>query len=98
MNDPVAQLEQNAVALRGLGARRIGVFGSCARGEESTRSDVDVFVEFDPAQRTFRNFNALYELLERIFGRKVDLVTDGSLSERSARIILPTVRYAALGS
>ena len=98
MNDPVTQLEQNAGALRGLGARRIGVFGSCARGEESSGSDVDVFVEFDPAQRTFRNFNALYELLERIFGRTVDLVTDASLTDRSARIILPTVRYAALGS
>ena len=28
--------------------------------------------------------------------RPIDLVTDGSLSERKARIILPTVRYATI--
>lgn len=98
MTDPVAQLERNSTAIRELGARRIGVFGSCVRDEETPRSDVDVYVEFEPDSHTFRNFNALYEMLEHIFSRKVDLVTNASLTDRSARIILPTVRYAALGS
>ena len=96
--DPIIQLEQHAAELQQLGARRIGVFGSLARNEATSESDVDVYVEFEPSKRTFRNFNALYELLESIFGRTVDLVTDAALSARSARIILPTVRYAALGS
>jgi len=45
---------------------------------------------------TYDNFFALHELLEQVFGRRVDLVTDKSLSETKARLILPTVRYAAL--
>jgi hypothetical protein len=98
MSDPIIQLEEHSQAIRQFGAQRIGVFGSLARGEATGKSDVDVYVEFAPSQRTFRNFNALYELLERIFGRAVDLVTDHSLSEHSARVILPTVRYATLRS
>jgi predicted nucleotidyltransferase len=98
MTDPVVQLEEHAAELQQLGAKRIGIFGSVARDEARAGSDVDVYVEFESSKRTFRNFNALYELLESIFGRTVDLVTDASLSARSAGIILPTVRYAALGS
>ncbi len=55
-----------------------------------------MFVEFDPARRTYDNFFALHELLERWAGRRVDLVTDQALTETKARLILPTVRYAAL--
>jgi len=57
---------------------------------------VDVYVEFEEDKRTYDNFFALHELLEQVFGRRVDLVTDKSLSETKARLILPTVRYAAL--
>ena len=42
--------------------------------------------------------HAIHELLETLFNRPIDLVTDGSLSERKARIILPTVRYATINS
>ena len=34
-----------------------------------------------------------HELLENSLGRRVDLVTDKSLTETKARLILPTVRY-----
>ena len=34
-----------------------------------------------------------HELLETLLGRRVDLVTDKSLTETKARLILPTVRY-----
>ena len=95
--DPIAQLEQQATKLPQLGARRIGVFGSVAKNEAASESDADVDVEFDPAKRNFRNFNALIELLESLFTRTVALVTDAALSARSARIILPTVRYASIG-
>jgi predicted nucleotidyltransferase len=37
-------------------------------------------------------------LLRELFGRPIDLVTDGALSERKARLILPTVRYATLNA
>lgn len=84
--------------MHALGAQRIGVFGSFARGEATAENDVDVYLEFAQGRKTYDNFFAIYELLQGLFGRPIDLVTDGSLSERKARIILPTVRYATLNA
>ncbi|MBN1323907.1 MAG: nucleotidyltransferase family protein [Methanotrichaceae archaeon] len=58
--------------------RRIGIFGSYARGEEKETSDVDVLVEFE--NPTFRNFMGLVFFLEELLGREVDLVTIKGLS------------------
>ncbi len=92
------QIERHAAELRRLGARKIGVFGSVARGEERADSDVDVYVEFEESARTFDNFVAMHELLEGLVGRPIDLVTDKALSETKARLILPTVKYARFDS
>jgi predicted nucleotidyltransferase len=96
--DPLALIEKHAAELHTLGAQRIGVFGSFTREEATAESDVDVYLEFAKGQKTYDNFFAIYELIEGLFGRPIDLVTDGSLSERKARIILPTVRYATLNA
>ncbi len=58
--------------------RRIGVFGSYARGVQGEGSDVDILVEFD--KPTFDNFMDLSIYLENLLGREVDLVTPNSLS------------------
>lgn len=92
--NPLAVIQTHLAELLALGARRLGVFGSFAHGQERDDSDVDVYVEFDDAQRTYDNFFALHERLEQLLGRRVDLVTDKSLTETKARLILPTVRYA----
>ena len=96
--DPLTLIEAHAAELRALGAQRIGVFGSFARGEATVESDVDVYLEFVKDKKNYDNFFAIYELLQGLFGRPIDLVTDGSLSERNARIILPTVRYASINA
>ena len=96
--NPLALIEAHAAELRALGAQRIGVFGSFARGEATVESDVDVYLEFSKGKKNYDNFFAIYELLQGLFGRPINLVTDGSLSERKARIILPTVRYASLNA
>jgi uncharacterized protein len=96
--DPVKLIEEHASELRALGARRIGVFGSFARGEATAASDVDVYLELQEGMKTYDNFFAIYELLEHLFERSIDLVTDGALTERKARLILPTVRYAGIGA
>jgi len=57
------------------GVERIGIFGSCARGDETRTSDVDVLVEFAPGEATFDNFMQLVYDLEALFKRKVDLLT-----------------------
>jgi predicted nucleotidyltransferase len=94
--DPLAAIESHADEIRALGARRIGVFGSFARGQARDDSDVDVYVEFDDEKRTYDNFFALGELLESVLGRRIDLVTDKALTETKARLIVPTVRYASV--
>jgi predicted nucleotidyltransferase len=93
MINPLTAIQAHLGEFRTLGARRLGVFGSFARGEAREDSDVDVYVEFDEGKRTYDNFFALHELLENLLGRRVDLVTDKSLTETKARLILPTVRY-----
>ncbi|VVB62842.1 Nucleotidyltransferase domain protein [uncultured archaeon] len=60
--------------------RRIGLFGSFVRGEETNDSDIDILVEFEDP--TFRNFMNLAFFLEDPFGRRVDLLTPEGISHR----------------
>ena len=70
------RLKKILPALRSqYGVRRIGIFGSFARGDARRTSDVDVLVEFQPGQATFDNFMRLACDLEDLFQRKVDLLT-----------------------
>lgn len=62
------------------GVRRLLLFGSFARGEADEESDVDLLVEFFPGRTPGLGFARLQEELTRIFGRRVDLHTLGSLS------------------
>ena len=74
--------------------RRIGVFGSHARGEARAGSDVDVLVEFEPGHLTFDNFAELKFHLEYLFRREVDLVTEDALRPEMRDAILGEVSYA----
>ncbi|HTE84319.1 MAG TPA: nucleotidyltransferase domain-containing protein [Dehalococcoidia bacterium] len=57
----------------GRGATQIRVFGSVARGEEGSESDVDFLVEFEP-NRTVLDLSELILDLEEALGREVDVV------------------------
>jgi hypothetical protein len=72
--NPLAVIQEHRDELRKLGGQRVGVFGSFANGTARSDSDVDVYIEFEDAKRTYDNFFAVYELLEGAFGRPVDLV------------------------
>ena len=96
--NPLTLIEAHAAELHALGARKIGVFGSFARGEETPESDVDIYLEFAEGMKTYDNFFAIHELLQNLFGRSIDLVTEGSLTERKARLILPNVHYAEINA
>jgi len=64
--------------IRKLGVKRLSLFGSVARGEATAASDLDVLVEFEGAA-TFDGYMDLRDLLERLSGRRVDLVTERAL-------------------
>jgi predicted nucleotidyltransferase len=66
---------------RDFGVRSLAVFGSIARGEERSDSDVDLLVEFEPGRRVgLFTLARLEGELTELFGRKVDLRTPGDLS------------------
>ena len=72
----VKKLETEAPAIRlQFGVKKIGIFGSFARGEQTKKSDVDVLVDFAEGYATLRNFVELAERLEALFRRNVDLIT-----------------------
>lgn len=87
-------LTQHQASIRALGARRLGLFGSQARGEASEESDLDFLVEFEPGAKTFDNYMGLKELLEDLFGRSVDLVISEVLKPRLREGILREAVYA----
>jgi predicted nucleotidyltransferase len=74
--------EDLATQVRALGARhgvrRIRVFGSVARGEARPDSDIDLLVEYQPGHGGFA-FVEFCEGVERLLGRRVDVVTERSL-------------------
>ena len=80
---------------RQYGVLKIGIFGSFARGEEKTESDIDIFVEFAQGQKTFDNYMGLKNFLESLFLRRVDLVTYDGLHPRIRESVLSEVVYAS---
>ncbi|NOX61224.1 MAG: nucleotidyltransferase family protein, partial [Chloroflexi bacterium] len=55
------------------GVKRLGIFGSYAKGRPRESSDVDIMVEFErPIGFEFVEFA---EYLEQLLGRKVDILT-----------------------
>lgn len=73
-----------------LGVLRISIFGSFARNEETEESDVDILVLLPDIQGRkiigLKWFSVDQELSEKI-GRRVDLVTEGSLNETLRKIV-----------
>ena len=91
-------ISDNQARLKTLGVRRLGLFGSFARGEQQSASDIDLLVEFAPGKKTFDAFMKLSFLLEEILEHSVELVTVESLSPYIAPHILKEVEYAALAA
>jgi uncharacterized protein len=75
------------------GVKKIGIFGSFARGDEKDLSDIDVLVEFERGQKTFDHFMDLKFYLEELFFRKIDLVTVEALRPQLKEDILKKVIY-----
>lgn len=60
--------------------KRLDLFGSLARGDNSSASDVDLLVEFeDPDLQLSKRFFGLLHYLEDALGREIDLLTINSL-------------------
>jgi predicted nucleotidyltransferase len=71
--------------------KEIGLFGSFSDGTFTDNSDIDILIELEKpiGWKIF----TLEIFLEKTFGRKIDLVTKGTLKEQIKDQILRQVRY-----
>jgi predicted nucleotidyltransferase len=67
------RLSERRAELTQLGIRSLDIFGSVARGDATSSSDVDLLVEFDRPIGLFHFFR-VQRRLEEIVGCRVDLV------------------------
>lgn len=86
-------IEQHQVTLRGLGVRRLGLFGSYARGEAMPGSDLDFVVEL--SEKSFDAYMNTKIFLEDLFQSRIDLVTMSSIKPRLLPIIQREALYAS---
>jgi len=61
------------------GARNLRLFGSVSRGEANDKSDLDLLFNLEPG-RTLLDIITIKQDLEDLLGRKVDVVTEDSVS------------------
>jgi predicted nucleotidyltransferase len=85
-------LERNAPILRQHGVRALGLFGSAARGAAREGSDLDFVVQFE--NKSFDAYMDLKAFLERLFGRRVDLVLQDTIKPRLREAILAEALHA----
>lgn len=87
----LAEVCRNRARLRRYGVKRIGLFGSAARGQARRGSDLDFVVDLE--RKTFDDYMGLKFCLEGIFRRRVDLVMVGAIKAPLRSTILREVRY-----
>jgi predicted nucleotidyltransferase len=92
----LAALSQNSEMIKSYGVKSLGIFGSFSKGKIHESSDVDLLVDFDPSKKSFDNFMDLSFFLEELFGRKVEIVTNQSLSKFIGPHILNEVQHVSL--
>jgi len=84
-------LSRNRKLLKKYSVERIGLFGSLARDEATDESDIDLLVDFE--EKSFDNFIELAFELEKLFNRKVDLLTEQGISPYILDYIKNEVRW-----
>lgn len=88
-------LHSHKSELKSFGVDKIGLFGSYNTNNTHPNSDIDFLVELKKEKKTFKNFMALIYFLESLFQKKVDLVTEQSLSPHIGPHILNSVEYVS---
>ena len=73
------------------GARNVRLFGSVARDEAGPDSDVDFLVDLEPG-RSLLDLGGLLMDLQKLMGRKVDVVTETGLRPRLRPRVLREAR------
>lgn len=79
-SEAIAKLRSSAEEFRKLGATGLFLYGSAARDELTVESDVDLFIDYDPASDfSFVELIRLQNLIGQRLARDVDLTTRNGL-------------------
>jgi uncharacterized protein len=82
-DEVIATLRAHEAELRAAGVLRLSLFGSVARDEARTASDIDLLGAFDDARAlSLLDVIAIENRLADLFGVPVDLVEEGTLRPR----------------
>ncbi len=81
------KLPEISAACEANGVKRLELFGSVAREENNSGSDIDFLVEFiDPLRAgVFDRYLALHDTLQTLFGCRVDLIECSAIQNRVLR-------------
>lgn len=76
----IAGLKQRADVLQGMGAAALYLFGSTARDEASSGSDIDLFIDQAPGRvLSLLDLVGIKQFLEEELETEVDVITRASL-------------------
>ena len=87
-------LSANKAKIKSFGVRRLSLFGSSVRGEDTSTSDLDFIVEFE--RKSFDSYMDLKLFLEELFDRPVDLVLADGIKPKLREAILREAIHAGL--
>jgi predicted nucleotidyltransferase len=93
-NTVIAKLREHEAEIKAAGVVRLSLFGSVARGDATTESDVDLIAEFDTTREySLLDRVRLENLLADLLGVRVDLTPARMLKDG---IREPAAREAVL--
>ena len=76
------------------GIKRLGIFGSFAKQKQKSNSDIDLIVEFESPIGL--NFVELAEYIEKLLGRKVDIITNEGVKSIRVREVAEDIKRSVL--
>lgn len=80
---------QSAYLAQEFGVRKIGLFGSFAKGLSTENSDIDLVIEFDTPIGL--RFMELGDYLEAMLGRRVDILTPIGLQAIRRKTVIQNI-------
>jgi uncharacterized protein len=83
--------ELKPILYKDFAVKEIGLFGSFSDDSNTEDSDIDLLVELE--KPIGWNFFSLELYLEKIFNRKIDLVTKNAIKEQIRDSILKKIKY-----
>ena len=88
----IKTLKSHQETLFSKGVKELSIFGSVARNESTSKSDIDILVNFDSKKGLFV-FVGLKHYLENILDCEVDLVTKNALHPALKSKILKEAKH-----